>query len=314
MEKNKISITIIAITLICIFSVAAFTDRCSCSALTTQENQETEELGEVDSDKKEGPSDEKFTEEESLEKEQPGEEEKFEVEEKKDSRPVAAEYGIAFGIDYRNPDKYLNQGEQSQISDFTHLQTLYSNKKGLDNLENIYHWLKDEFTSYSAGGRTIGEVTADELLEKKSLGGCHDYALVYAAVAREIGYPAVMVRTSSIVWIESFKIDEEGAMPRIGHVFAEVYLDKRWILIDPTNGWYLKEGYCPSNPVIPLRGNIAGQTEEIYGFYVEKKGLDIWDMGIHNQIESGSSMDELARRLNLDSISYPDYNFKNFSG
>jgi hypothetical protein len=65
---------------------------------------------------------------------------------------------------------------------------------------------------------------------KKSLGGCHDYALVYAAVAREIGYPAVMVRTSSIIWIESFKMNEERAMPLIGHVFAEVYLKLKILL------------------------------------------------------------------------------------
>ncbi|MFO7928998.1 MAG: transglutaminase-like domain-containing protein [Candidatus Humimicrobiaceae bacterium] len=225
---------------------------------------------------------------------------------------MSEEYGIAFGINYGNPNKYLTQGKQSQISDPTHFQTLYSNEKGLDNLKNIYYWMKDEFSPYSAGGKTIGKVTADELLEKKSLGGCHDYALVYTAVVREIGYPAVMARTSSIVWVEHFKVDEE-ARPRIGHVFVEVYLNNRWILIDPTNGWYLEEGYDPSNPVIPLRGNIAGQTEEIYGFYVERKGLDIWDMDIHNQAESGRSMDELAHRLNLDSITYPSYNFKKFS-
>ncbi|MBD3181421.1 hypothetical protein GF312_03955 [Candidatus Poribacteria bacterium] len=234
-------------------------------------------------------------------------------EQENDYQPAAAEYGIAFGIDYANPNKYLIQGKQSKISDHTILKTLYSNKKNLDNLGNIYHWLKDEFTSYSAGGKTIGKVTAEELLEKMSLGGCHDYALVYSAVAREIGYPAVMIRTSSIVWIKSFKTDEEEARPRIGHVFVEVYLDNRWILIDPTNGWYFDEGYDPANPVIPLRGNIAGQTEEIYGFYVEKKGFDIWDMGIYNQLDSGISMDEMARRVNLDSIVYPDYNFKRFS-
>lgn len=245
--------------------------------------------------------------------EQPGEKEQNDVKEETNSRPAAAEYGIAFGIDYANPDKYLIQGEQSQISDFTHLETLYPGKKGLDNLKNIYYWMKDEFSSYPDGGKTIGKVTADKLLENRSLGGCDDYALVFAAVVRELGYPAVMTRTSSIAWIKSFKVDGYGARPRVGHVFVEVHLDKKWILVDPTNGWYMEEDYEPANPVIPLKGNIAGQTEEIYGFYVERKGFDVWDMDIHNQVESGESMDELASRLDLDSIVYPSYNFKRFS-
>lgn len=83
--------------------------------------------------------------------------------------------------------------------------------------------------------------------------------------------------------------------------------------LDRPDQWLaLEKDYDPGNPVIPLKGNIAGQTEEIYGFYVERKGVDIWDMNIHIQVESGESMDGLASRLEMDSIVYPSYNFKIF--
>jgi hypothetical protein len=220
-------------------------------------------------------------------------------------------YQPAFGIDYAHPEKYLVQGEQSQISDPTVLDPLRSDEQSLAHLGDIYRWLKREFEPYQAGGQTIGVVTVNQLLAERRLGGCHDHGLVYAAVARELGYPAVMARTVSIAWVEGFQAGEEG--PHVGHVFVEVYLDGKWVLIDSTNGWYVEDGYDPTDPVIPLKGSIAGSSEEIYGFYVERKGLDTWDFGIHSPTESTQAMDELGGRLDLTGIVYPDYEFQRFS-
>jgi len=50
----------------------------------------------------------------------------------------------------------------------------------------------------------------------------------------------------------------------------------------------------------------------MYGFYVENKGIDIWDIGIYSQAESTESMDELARQVNLEKIEYLDYTFQIF--
>jgi hypothetical protein len=221
------------------------------------------------------------------------------------------DYSSAFGIDYAHPEQYLARGEQSRISDPSVLDSLRVDEHSLEHLQDIYLWLKREFTGYAAGGKTIGVVTVDQLLADRQLGGCHDHGLVYAAVARELGYPSIMARTVSIAWVERFQAGEQG--PHVGHVFVEVYLNGKWIFIDSTNGWYLTEGYDPTNPVIPLRGNIAGSSDEIYGFYVERKGIDTWSFGIHSPSESSQAMDELALDLKLESISYPDYNFQHFS-
>lgn len=221
------------------------------------------------------------------------------------------EYSLAFGIDYEHPELYLAQGEQSRISDPNVLDSLRIEEQSLDHLQTIYLWLKREFSAYAAGGKTIGVVTVDQLLTDRQLGGCHDHGLVYAAVARELGYPAIMVRTVSIAWVEQFLAGEKG--PHVGHVFVEVYLNDKWILIDSTNGWYLTEGYNPADPVIPLRGSIAGSTDEIYGFYVERKGIDTWTFGIHSPRESSQAMEAFAHEVTFDDIVYPVYEFQHFS-
>jgi transglutaminase-like putative cysteine protease len=220
-------------------------------------------------------------------------------------------YRPAFDIDYAHPEQYLAQGEQSQISDPTVLDSLRADEQSLTHLRDIYRWLKREFEAYRAGGKTIGVVTVDQLLAERRLGGCHDYGLVYAAVARELGYPAVMMHTVSIAWVEGFQAGEEGSY--VGHVFVEVFLNGRWVLVDSTNGWYLEDGYDPTDPVIPLKGRIAGASEEHFGFYVEVKGIDIWAFGVHSLADTTRGMEDLANRLDLTTIVYPDYEFQHFS-
>jgi hypothetical protein len=224
---------------------------------------------------------------------------------------ASIDYAIAFGIDYAHPEQYLQHGEQSRISDPSVLDSLRAERQSLGQLRDIYLWLKREFTAYAAGGKTIGVVTVDQLLADRQLGGCHDHGLVYAAVARELGYPAVMARTVSIAWVERFQAGEQGN--HVGHVFVEVFLNDKWILIDSTNGWFLIDGYNPADPVIPLQGNIAGSNDETYGFYIERKGVDTWDFGIHGPSESIQAMDEFAQEINLESIIYPVYDFHRFS-
>jgi hypothetical protein len=291
MKKNKINLILAILTIVSIFSFAAL---CNQDRKVTDEKIDMEETEEEDLAEDKMPE---ISEEET---------------EKVDSRSVNIEYHIAFGIDYANPKEYLVQGEQSQISNPKALEPLYSDEKNLDHLGYIYYWLKNKFTTYPAGGRTIGVVTVDQLLEDRRLGGCHDHGLVYAAIVRELGYPAIMVRSASIAWINKFQADEKEAELHIGHVFVEVYLDDKWVLIDPTNGIYVEDNYNPAKAVIPLKGHSTGLTEEMYGFYVEHKGIDIWASGIHSQADSTESMDKLARQINLENIEYPDYIFQSF--
>jgi transglutaminase-like putative cysteine protease len=219
-------------------------------------------------------------------------------------------YTTAFGIDYANPEKYLAPGDQTHISSPEVLDSLRSDQKSISHLQSVYLWKEREFEPYSAGGGTIGVVTVDQLLEERHLGGCNDHALVFISVVRELGYPAVFVNTNSIAWMELYQAGE--AKQYVGHIFAEVYVDGKWVLIDSTGGHYVEEGYDPTNPVIPLKGAIAGSSEEIYGFYVINKGIDEWDLGIHRMKDIFAMMKEVADQVVLESLVYPAYTFEHF--
>jgi len=219
-------------------------------------------------------------------------------------------YQPAFGIDYANPEKYLTPGEQTSISSPEVIDHLRSDQKSISHLKSVYLWKEREFETYSAGGATIGVVTVDEILEERRLGGCNDHALLFIAVVRALGYPAVFVNTNSIAWMELYQIGKSKGY--IGHIFAEVYVDGKWVLIDSTGGYYIEEGYDPTNPVIPLKGAIAGSSEEVYGFYVINKGIDEWDLGIHKMKDIFAMMEEVADQVVLESLVYPSYTFKHF--
>lgn len=219
----------------------------------------------------------------------------------------------AFGIDYTQPDKYRTQGAQTRLTDPTIVQPLRRATPSIAQLGEIYFWIKQGFSTWSAGGKTIGAVTVDQLLAERRLGGCHDWALVFTALARELGYPVVMVDTASINWAQDFLSGKKG--PYTGHVFVEVFVGGRWVLVDPTNNWYVDQGYDPSNDIIPLKGNIAGSNAESLGFYVMSKGVDTWSYGIRSAAELNRRMEETAkttRAMKIEVREYPAYNFQRF--
>lgn len=207
-----------------------------------------------------------------------------------------------FGLDYRKPDQYLAQGRQTQLTPAelaelgpAILPRLSGRPAGLEQLAGLFEWLRGDFESWNAGGSTIGEATARELLLSKRLGGCHDFALVFAAITRVLGYPAVMVDTAGIDWIKNSTAGAKG--PYTGHVFVEVYVDGRWILVDATNGTFVADGYDPGNPAIPL-----GK-----GYYVMCKGADTWGYGINSNQQLQQLMNETAQRLQGVALAMPEY-------
>jgi hypothetical protein len=219
-------------------------------------------------------------------------------------------YQSAFGIGYGNPEKYLAQGEQTRLTNPKVIDSLRGKTPSIAHLGEIYFWIKREFKTWSAGGKTIGAITTDQLLTERRLGGCHDWGLVYASIARELGYPVVMIDTASIAWAKQFQVGQKG--PYVGHVFVEVFVDGKWVLVDSTNNWYVESGYDPANAVIPLKGSVAGSNEETYGFLVMRKGVDTWGYGIRSNQELLRVMEDLARQLKIEALVYPSYNFQRF--
>ena len=220
------------------------------------------------------------------------------------------QYPTAFGINYAHPGWHLAQGEQSQISNPAVLDSLRGREKSLAHLGEIYQWLHRRFTGYSAGGATIGKATVDQLLASRRLGGCHDYALVYAAVARELGYPALMVDTANVEWIKRFQKGEQG--PHVGHVFVEVFLIDKWVLVDPTGGPYVENGYDPTKPAFREAGggDYGGASN---GYYAMWKGIDTRACGVHSNEDNTHAMDSFARQVDVTTVTYLAYVWKVFA-
>lgn len=214
----------------------------------------------------------------------------------------------AFGIDYSHPGEYLQPGNQSKITNQDAIPSIDRNHKNIDKLNLIFDWLHEEFTSYSAGGDTIGRVTVEDLMESRSLGGCHDFGLIFSAAARANGFPAVMVEAYRISWMRNF---QEGISEGYqGHIFVEVYLDDHWILVDPTSGDYVVEGYDPLAKWIPLSKNTTNLPKKQDGYYVDLKGVDSWAMGITSVEVLKQRMEEVADLFQPAEISFPAYTFQ----
>ncbi len=226
------------------------------------------------------------------------------------TEPASKRYASAFGIDYGSPEKYLKPGDQTGLPDPAVMGVLRGKPQSIAHLGEIWRWMRKEFKTWAAGGSTIGRVTTEQLLAERRLGGCHDWGLVYAAFARALGYPTVLVDAAGIPWIKQYQSAQKGGFS--GHVFSEVFVDGKWLLIDSTNGWYLQDGYDPVNPIIPLKAGFPGETAETYGFYVMRKGLDTWGYGIRSNAELVWLMETTAQQVKLETLTNPKYTFDRF--
>ncbi len=119
-------------------------------------------------------------------------------------------YATAFGIDYSQPGKYLAQGEQTRLSNRSSIDALRGKPQGIAHLGEIYFWIARGFSSYAAGGANIGKMTTDQLFVERRLSGCHDWALVYASIARDLGYPAVLIDTAGVSWAKRFRAGKKA--------------------------------------------------------------------------------------------------------
>lgn len=133
-------------------------------------------------------------------------------------------------------------------------------------------WLRD---------RTFG-LTVDELLTRKVLGGCSDYALVQTTLFRASGIPARLIMTANVDWMLDFQ--KNDLLLAKGHVFIEAYLEDKWYLVDGTYG-FLYLSYDPNSHNFP-RGEIRCW-----------RGRDYWSGGI-------DSVDRATERLRAAASGY----------
>ncbi|MFC1700600.1 transglutaminase-like domain-containing protein [Patescibacteria group bacterium] len=153
--------------------------------------------------------------------------------------------------------KYLKSGSQTEITpDIQKIAESFT-KQGLDLILEILQWIHPYFEHQSSDKKNIfRKRTADEIIKSKMVTGCTDYALVFIALARAKGIPTKYIETIRRRWLDIGKEDQIE-----GHIFAECFINNNWYIVDPQEHT-IRIDY--------LR------------FEIYKKGLDSWDIGIHN--------------------------------
>jgi transglutaminase-like putative cysteine protease len=151
-------------------------------------------------------------------------------------------------VDYAKPEKYLelyeSMGTESRIRD---VAVKLKAKTSQRTLVAINDWIAknlkyDPSAAYAWRG-------FDEAVDARCYGGCADYAVVFAALARACDIPTVFVKTLDVAWIFNYRqhgIEDSWS----GHVFLEVYLDGQWRLLDP-EACTLYDDYNTASRILP---------------------------------------------------------------
>lgn len=164
-------------------------------------------------------------------------------------------------------DTFLKEGEQTKITDNIFKIASEFTEAGFDLIIQITKWIhKNLKPSHDKDlkAEVFRKRTAEQIIKDGFTTGCTDVALVFIALARAKKIPTKYVEAIRRKWIEGG--NEEFIE---GHVFAEVWLNNRWHIIDPTEAclkfWYDR-------------------------WLIFARGLDSWDIGIHG-------MDELRKKF-----------------
>lgn len=212
-----------------------------------------------------------------------------------------------FNIDYDKPEKYLKLGKMTKI-EISYLdairQEISVTGKTIDDLRVIFLWKQLKFRKAYAAGKFVGKSTVNSLYEQGVLTGHHDDGIVLVSILREFGFPAVMVDAAGIQWSHDYTAGKTTEF--LGHVYVEVFVEGKWILMDTTSGRYI-ENYNPLDPVIPLPIRL-----EPKGFYVMFKGIDTADYGVKSYKSLKKKMKAHAKIISGLKITPPKYIIKKF--
>ena len=157
---------------------------------------------------------------------------------------------------------FLKQGEQTQITEnILKIASSFSGEK-LDLASEIIKWIRKNLKPDSdkeVKDKVFRQRTADQIIEDGYTTGCTDIGLVFIVLARAKNIPTKYVETIRRKWMDS---EDEDFIE--GHIFAEIFFDDKWHIINPTEAclkfWYDR-------------------------WIIFAEGLDSWDIGIRNYQE-----------------------------
>jgi hypothetical protein len=204
-------------------------------------------------------------------------------------------------IRYDRPQEYAEVSEQTRLPDDLAQQIkaqFEPNPNDLRKIARMYQWVRSNFVTYEGKGGLVGKLSARDLIRSKRLSGCNDWGIVLTCLLRYAGFPVVFLNTAGIESAKALRAD--GSREHVGHVFLEVFVAGRWIVLDSRTGEYILD-YDHNNPVIPIPKKREGET----AFFVLQKGRDLWDLGIRDIRQTSALISDFARTYPLDGIQIP---------
>lgn len=153
-----------------------------------------------------------------------------------------------------SPDHFLHSGEQTEIT--VNLRSISQEFVGTaeEKIHMILQFLRRLKYNSENKDSVFRKRTADQIVTDEYVTGCTDDALVFIALARACSIPAKYIETLDTDWIK------HGGRPIQGHVYAGVYIDGEWILVDPAKRAF----------------NVDIKNDNRV---VLAEGLDSWDIG-----------------------------------
>ncbi len=151
-------------------------------------------------------------------------------------------------VDYLAPAKYLEISDS--LGDRARISAQAAELKGDSDLATIKNTLKwmDRNLKYDAK-KAYKWRNYDDVMRDKIYGGCADQGIVCGVLLKAAGIPVVWVKTMDVSWIWDFK-KGRPFKSWSGHVFLEVYVDKKWMLLNP-GGKMLYKDYSPNARILP---------------------------------------------------------------
>lgn len=151
-------------------------------------------------------------------------------------------------IDYTTPTKYLEI--PSSLGSRAEITTRAFNLKGdsdVATIRNILNWM-DRNLKYN-GDKAYAWRNYDDVIREKTYGGCADQGIVCGVLLKAAGIPAIWVKTMDVPWIWDFK-KGRPFNSWSGHVFLELYVDGKWMLLDP-GARMLYKNYSANARILP---------------------------------------------------------------
>ena len=159
----------------------------------------------------------------------------------------ASEPSIAL-VDYSTPSKYLDIKDSLGSRERITIQaSRLKADSDLTTIRNILNWM-DRNLKYDAKIAYTWR-NYDDVIRDKTYGGCADQGILCGVLLKAAGIPVIWVKTMDVTWIWDFR-KGRPFKSWSGHVFLEVHVNHKWMLLDPGAKMIYKE-YSPKTRILP---------------------------------------------------------------